>query len=299
MSNLQTILITGASSLLMVQLIEKIDTDKYKIYAITRNKSKIKSEKTEVLEGDICDSEFLSHIIKEKKVDIIIHAAALTHSYNTNDYFTINQQGTINLVNAAKWNSTLKFIFISTRVASKQSGEYGYSKLLAEEYVKTNLNNWLIFRLSEIFGGNKNEGIDKLIDTVLRKRIIACPLNVKSKLFPIYSEDVVQVMYDSIFFSQNNNKLITISGKQGFSYYELIKKLSSELNKKMYIIPVPKFLLYTLKNSVNFLKIKIGIVPDQIPRLYSQKEIGQQNGSLSIGEYIKKEKKKTESASKI
>ena len=286
MNTCQNILITGASSILMQDMIEKIDKKKFKIWAVTRDKSKIKNSEIEILEGDICTPIFINNIIREKKIDIVIHAAAVTHTFNTQDYFDVNLQSTMHLVNASKNNNVSKFIFISSRAASKQSGAYGFSKLKAEEFIKTNFVNYLIIRPPEVFGGNKNEGIDKLIQDVFHKKVILCPVNLKSKLYPIYNSDAIQIIFNLIFNTPLDNKLVTFSGKEGFSYYELICKIRKAINKKIFIIPVPKFIMFAIKWIVEIFRIKMGFVPDQVPRLYSHKEKGLQYNSITIEEYV-------------
>lgn len=286
MSPRQNILITGASSILMHELIKKINENKYKIWAVTRDKLKIKNPKTELLVGDICDPAFINRIIKENKIDIVIHAAAITHTFYPQEYYDVNLQSTINLVNASKQNNIMKFVFISSRAASEDSGAYGFSKLKAEEYIKTNFDKWLIIRPSEIFGGNKKEGIDKLINDLLHKKIILCPLNMKSKLYPIHNNDAAQIIYDLTFGSPFENKVKTINGKEGFSYYELARRLSNAMNNKICIIPVPKFIMFIIKWIVEFFRIRTGIVPDQISRLYSFKETGLAFNTISIEEYV-------------
>jgi len=285
MSLPKNILITGASSIIMKELIEKINENDYKIWAVTRDKSKINNSKAEFLVGNICDPIFIDTIINEKKIAIVIHAAAISHSYNIQDYNDVNFQGTIHLVNASKKNKVSKFIFISTRAASLESGAYGFSKLKAENYIKTNFDNWLIIRPSEIFGGNKKEGINKLIDDLLHKKIIPCPLNVKSKLFPIYYQDAVQRIYELIFDARLENEVKTINGKEGFSYYELIHRISKTIERKIFIIPVPKFILFIIQWMVKTFSLKIGIFPDQVSRLYSLKETQQGYNTLSVEEY--------------
>ncbi|MBL7892792.1 MAG: NAD(P)-dependent oxidoreductase [Bacteroidia bacterium] len=288
---MQNVLITGASSALMQELIKKIDRSKFRVFGISRNISKIDGLNIEVLIGDINDQVFIHNIIQDKKIDSIIHAAAITHTRNTADYFKVNLQGTINLVDAAKGNNVHTFIFISSRVAGNKSGDYGLSKLQAEDYLKNNFDHWLIIRPSEIYGSNKNEGIDKLIHDVEQKKIILCPINVKSKLFPIFYIDAAQAIYELIFDHSYEKKVITINGLQGFSNYELIKKISTLLNKYIFIIPIPKFLMFIIKWLLEFSQINAKIVPDQIPRLYSLKETGLSCSGIQIEDYFKKEHK--------
>ena len=57
---------------------------------------------------------------------------------------------------------------LSSNTANSENGAYANSKQLAEKHLQKTLNNWQFFRISEIFGGPKNEGIEKLIKTVLK-----------------------------------------------------------------------------------------------------------------------------------
>lgn len=289
MNTRKNILITGASSILMHELIKKIDENEFIIWAVTRDSTKISNPKIKLLEGNIRDPSFINSIVLDNKIDIVIHAAAITHTHNAQEYFDVNLQSTINLVNASKQSNVQKFIFISTRAAGKDSGAYGISKLKAEEYIKKNVDHWLIIRPSEIFGGNKNEGIDKLINDLLHKKIIFCPMNLKSKLYPIFNGDAAQVIYNLIFEQHLDRKVITINGKEGFSYYELIEKICKTMEKKVHIIPIPKIIMFTIKWIVEVFRIKTSFVPDQISRLYSFKEIELVFNSISIGEYAQRQ----------
>lgn len=294
MNTRKNILITGASSILIVEVIKRINENEYSIWAVTRDKTKILNSKIELLEGNICDPAFVKSILLDNKIDIVIHAAAITHTYNTPEYFEVNLQSTINLVNASKQNKVRKFVFISTRAASADSGDYGVSKLKAEEYIKRNLDKWLIIRPSEIFGGNKKEGIDKLINDLLQKNVILCPMNMKSKLYPIFNEDAANAIYDLTFDAHFDNKVVTINGKSGFSYYELIRRICKSLKRKVFIIPVPRFIMFTIKRIVEVFRIRTGIVPDQISRLYSFKETELVFSTISIEEYAIAQKRMNE-----
>jgi dTDP-4-dehydrorhamnose reductase len=299
MSALRTVLITGASSALMTELIEKIDRQQYKIIAVTRDKSRIKTKEIEIAEGDIADEKFIEQVIRDNKIDLIIHAAAVTHTFHAKDYFFTNLLCTMHLVNVAKKYKVSKFVFISSRTAGEQSGAYGESKLKAEEYIKEHLTDYLIIRPSEVFGGNKGEGIDKLIEDVFNKKILICPVNLKSKMYPIYNKDAINIIYGLIFNPADDAKMAIVNGKEGYTYYELIKEISKAINKSVLIIPIPKFVLYTFKWLIEMFRIKSGFVPDQIPRLYSPKEIGRLNYyTMSIKNYVIAEKNKQSARTK-
>lgn len=269
---MQTILITGSSSSIVSQFINKIDKNKFRIKCIDIALPTEKIRGVEYYTGNICNKKFINEITKD--VDIIIHFAAITHSVSPINYYKINTYGTINLVNAVKKNSNMKkFIFISTRTAELTCGHYGISKLKAEKFIIDNMNNYLIIRPAEIFGTSKKIGIEKLIDEAINKKFVFVPAGIKYKLFPVYVDDVIDIMIDLIFEKNEMNKRIIINGCAGWTYKELVQKISNELEKKIYIISIPKIFFIILKNILDYFNLGIaGIVSDQIPRLYGAKQ---------------------------
>ncbi len=287
--NKKKIIITGASSALMLKLISLIDKDKYEIFGISRNIKNKPKQEIRWIKGDLEKiDEIKEHFAS---CHILIHAAAVTHTQDKEEYFKINTKGTENIVKIAKDYKTEKLVFISSRAAGFKSGAYGESKIIAENHIKQNFNNWIIFRPSEIFGGNKNEGIEKMINDIYFKKIIFCPANIPSKLYPVYIDDVASVIYDNTFNKNVLNRIITVNGKDGFSYTEFAEFTSKIFRKKIIIIPVPKFVLFLMKSLIEFFHLKTGIAPDQIDRLYSKKEIEKPDyKQISIEDYLKKYK---------
>lgn len=279
------ILITGITSRIMLGLLNLIDYEKYEVYGIVLAGEQFEYKDIRLCEGDICDKEFINKVVKG--IHIIIHAAAITHSFNKNEYYRVNVQGTINLVEAARVYDIKKFIFISSRTAGLHSGSYGISKLKGEQYIQENLDDWIIFRPAEIYGIGKSEGIDNLINEIQNKRLIVCPVQIKSKLYPIYFNDVVKIIYNYSFVRQIKNQIITINGHKGFTYYELVTYLCNILSKRRIILPIPKVFMQLVRWFLAITKINIGLVPDQIPRLYSIKQNEKLNYNLTnIKDYL-------------
>ncbi len=270
----------------MQLLIPLIDRDKYEILGLTRNLNNIRNSQIKAVEGDLCDFSLLDSSIT--KCSIIVHAAALTHSFDEKPYYDVNLHASKHLVGIAKRHKVEKFIFISSRSAGSKSGAYGLSKLLAEQHIKKNLNSWIIFRPAEIYGEGKNEGIEKLIDDVIKKNTVFCPINLSSKLFPIHIKDTVQIMHDYVFNQDIKNKIVTINGQESFSYQEIIRYICRISGKKIKILPIPKFVMFAIKRLIEISHINIGIMPDQIPRLYSVKHNEELNYNLRyFGDYIR------------
>src|SRR3989344_2795493 len=75
-----------------------------------------KSQNYSFVKGDVCDLNFLSHVLKD--VDVVFHLAAESHVGNSIgnsiEFTRSNTLGTHVLMEAARLNSIKKFIHVST-----------------------------------------------------------------------------------------------------------------------------------------------------------------------------------------
>lgn len=284
MESVKHVFVTGASSELMQEVLKKVDKNKFKITGLTRSKEPPSLVGVAWVVGDISiPDSYQSEVVK---ADMIIHAAAITHSKYPKTYFDVNLEGTKSLIDAIPKENAPLFVFISSRVAGKESGAYGVSKLRAEEEVKK-LNSWLIFRPSEVFGGSKTEGIEKTIRSAIKGGIQLCPEGVESKMFPIHLKDTAEGIFQASFKDSMKNQTLTLNGKSGYSFSELLKLIEKLSGNKMTMISVPKWFLILAGLLAKVLPFDIGFVPDQVPRLYSSKTHGSGNEeTITLESYI-------------
>jgi dTDP-4-dehydrorhamnose reductase len=164
------LLITGACGLYGSKLAQLALTKNYEVYS-----SDIQSESIygNFVTLDVSEKENVEKAFKKIKPDIVVHAATLTNvdkcELNKELAWTVNVEGTKNVVNAA--NSTGSFvIYISTDyIFSGKTGRYketdkpnpinyyGLTKLKAEEFVK-NQTEYFIARPSVIYGATPAAG---------------------------------------------------------------------------------------------------------------------------------------------
>lgn len=282
MSTKKQVFITGASSEIMNQLVGLLDPEKFQITGLTRDKSKANPNRINWLIGDLNKPESYQSELTE--ADIIVHAAALTHSKEETEYFKVNYEGTKRLISAIPKEHSPKFVFISSRVAGEKSGGYGVSKLRAEEEVKK-LKRWLIIRPSEVYGGTKSEGIEKTIHEAMNGGIQLCPVGEKSKMYPIHITDTVNAVFEAIF--NKKNQTITLNGPDGYSFRELLNLIEKVSGNKMTVIPIPKWFLSLVGFVSKYLPMDIGFVPDQVERLYSVKTHSDSSSiSVDLESYI-------------
>ncbi|MCY2686937.1 NAD-dependent epimerase/dehydratase family protein [Salinimicrobium sp. TH3] len=282
------IFITGISSKIILALIELIDLEEHEIFGLTRNPENLNLHpEINLIKGDITDYERIENLIKE--CDLIIHAAAVTHSFDKEKYFNVNLHATKKLVDLASTLDIGKFVFISSNTASEKSGAYGLTKFLAENYIADNLKNWLILRPSEIYGGDSKEGIEKFVSEITYKSIILYPTGVPSKFYPIHFEDVAEIIYNLVFEERITNEKITICGPTGYSFSDVIS-LTKNVNKRNTItIPVLKSWMFLIQGITEKLPFFVGVIPDQISRLYGPKNLGSTKfrlGQKSFEDYL-------------
>ncbi|AWV97860.1 NAD-dependent epimerase/dehydratase family protein [Arcticibacterium luteifluviistationis] len=262
------VLITGLSSTLMSAFAHQIDRDKYEVIGLSRKKEGL-DKAFSWINGDLNDLANMPKLLSE--INILVHAAALTHVWDEKEYYRVNLVETEKLINAAVSAGVKKVVYVSSRTAGLNSGGYGKSKLLAEDLVKKSCKEWLIFRPSEVFGGSKNEGIEKLIFDAINKKVIFFPAGGE-KMYPVDLEDVSSVMYLQAFVENKTNEIVTINGAEGYTYSDLIRKVAKKTGTKKILLPIPKMVMFMIRDVVKALGLKIGMVPDQVDRFYSKKE---------------------------
>jgi FlaA1/EpsC-like NDP-sugar epimerase len=109
--------------------------------------------------GELQDHEYMIHILKRLKADIIFHTAAHKHvpMLEANPVAAIknNVFGTLNLIKASNIADVSRFIMISTDKAVEPVSIYGISKYLAEELViRENKagKNYMVVRFGNVLG---------------------------------------------------------------------------------------------------------------------------------------------------
>jgi len=270
----------------MQKLATSIDLLRFDVLGITRNPSSVQLPGIDIVKGDILAIHKFEHYFEG--CYMIIHGAAITHTRKEQDYYKINLEATKNLVEVAKINNIDRFVFISSNTAGMESGAYGLTKLLAEEHIKKKLSNRTILRLSEVFGDNKNEGIEKLIQSVLAKPFVICPTEIPCKFYPIHVNEVIGLLHHRIFNNDYLNKISVINGAEGFTYAQVIELAKSISKRKVRVLFLNRKAMFFIRFLARLSPINFGLVPDQIDRLYTKKHVEVNMGSgMRLETYIK------------
>jgi nucleoside-diphosphate-sugar epimerase len=263
------VLITGATGKIGKKLLDTLLVDEQnEIYALLTEKddSELPPE-IKICRGDLSELYSLRNALSNiNTVNTVLHMAAITHSNNKKEYFSINLEGTKNLVKICEELGIKRIVFISSRAACSGGGDYAESKLAAENVIKKSKLEWLILALGEVYSISGNDEINRLFKTIKKNYFIPIIGNGEYKLAPVYIEDVVPAIMEAVNNENLSSKRYIICGKEEFSYRELVVAMVNFISVKRLIFNIPLLLLKFIFFLAHVIKIR-RISYDQLNRL--------------------------------
>lgn len=232
------IFITGGTGQLGYDLIEEAKKRGYKYLAPSSK------------ELDIRDKDNLYRIINKYKPDVVFHCAAYTAVDKAEEEkelcYSINVTGTQNIVDVAK-EMGIKVVYISTDYVFDGMKEgyynendipnpinhYGYTKLEGEKLVSS-LNDYLIVRISWVFGINGKNFVKTMINLASTKD----ELNVVSDQVgsPTYTEDLSKLLIDMV--EKHKQGIFNATNEEYCSWYEFAKYIFEINNINIKVNPI-------------------------------------------------------------
>lgn len=200
---------------------------------------------------DVSNYDAVSGAISYYKPDVVLNCA----SYNFVDEaeedfdtaYRVNAIGPKNLAYACKIYNVLLVHYSSDYVFDGEKGNfytekdtpapinaYGKSKLLGEELLQKETDNFLIFRVSWVYGEGKRNFLYKLRGWAEKQDIIRVPCDQISA--PTYTEDIVRLTIKAIDEGLRGLYHLTNSGYA--SRYELARYFGEHFGLDRMILPV-------------------------------------------------------------
>ena len=256
------ILLTGGFGYLGQTFIKKYKKFDYVIFS--RKKPKNYEKFDGVIELGNVENHTIFDVIKKHKPDIVIHLAALSGlkkcESDPSKAFLTNVLGTMNVAMACSSEQS-KLIFLSSReiygeTLNEQSSEidfpspvnvYGLTKYLSEKiiefYAKTNNLNYLILRLTNVYGDNgERRGVNRIIDTALNENTIQINGNGNQTLNLIFVEDVVDIIKQFIDNPNISNEIFNVGSDDTITlnqFCDLVSTLLPQKITKQYFPKIP------------------------------------------------------------
>lgn len=223
------ILITGATGFIGGFIVDEALSRNMEVWVAVRKSSSrqwLTDERINFIELNLSSQEQLEKQLKGITFDYVVHAAGVTKSLNTEDFYRINTEGTKNLVNAllALNLPIKKFVFVSSLsvygpVREEQpykeilesdtpcpNTAYGKSKLAAEEFITSTRMPYIILRPTGVYGPRERDYF-LMAKSIKNHTDFAVGYKPQDITF-VYVTDVVQ----AIFLAIDSN----ISGRSYF-----------------------------------------------------------------------------------
>jgi uncharacterized protein YbjT (DUF2867 family) len=219
----------------------------------------------ELKTANVRDIESIKTAIKD--ADIVINLVGILYEKGRQSFENLHHQFPKQLAKLCKQENKDLLIHISALGIEKSSAKskYAKTKLLGEEAIKENFENYIIFRPSIIFGAEDNffNQFAKL-----SKFLPFLPLFGfgKTKFQPVYVDDVANAVISSIKSKDAAGKTFELGGPEVFSFKELLQLVLSFTNRKRILIPVPLFIA-KIKGAVLSILPKPPFTKDQMTLL--------------------------------
>ena len=240
--------IFGGSGFVGLELVSLLCKAGYRIKIFSRNAP---SKKSLYLIGELGQvTSFSGNVNNANEVekfiigcDIVINLVALFYEFGKQNFKNIHIDAPILIAKYSNKHKIKHLIHISDRWADENSiSESSKSRGIAERSVKEIFNKTTIVRLDVLFG--KNDGLffrfSKII-TLLP--IIPLPLGSRAIFAPLFVKDVSLAIKKIIENKNFHGKSFELFGPKSYSWNELMKYFQKTIKSKIYLVPIPIFLL--------------------------------------------------------
>jgi len=257
------VLFTGASSGLGRRVLEELlksDCCREIWCAQHEHEIRISDSRVHLVGLDLTSDSGLQALPQD--VDLIVHFAGVTHAHDAARYWTVNHEGTIRLAAAARARDCRRFVYISTRCATRGAGAYGESKLAAEsELRKMDWKSLLIIRPAEVYGAGSKEGIDRWISLAKRWHVAPALLgNSHIEFAPLHVDDFAAMASKAVTRETRGQTILEMCGPEDLKG----PALGLRLAKYFVALPIPVW----WPGTAVLMKAGLNLgVPDQAQRL--------------------------------
>jgi len=267
-NNQKIIAIFGGGGFLGKHLIRHLTKLDYRVKVATRNpylKGYLKPlgnpGQIELFKTDIFNQDHVKQVLKN--CDFVINLVGILHETRKQKFNQIHAHFPYLLSHLSNEFGIKSLIHVSALgVKENHVSKYMQSKLQGEKNIKDVFKPSVILRPSVCFGPE-----DKFFNTfasiVQFSPVLPLIGGGKTKLAPIYVEDVAKAIVKALNLKNSEPKIYELGGPENYSFRELMEILLNEIKKKRLLISIPfglvKLQSYFLQIFPNPL-----LTPDQV-----------------------------------
>lgn len=221
------ILVTGGTGFVGSHLVRRMREQALPVRVLVRHPEKaadLKALGAELAPGDINDAASLEKACAG--IERIVHLVGIIQETPRATFDKIHVEGTRNLLQAAKTADVRHFLYqsaLGTRPGAKS--EYHKTKWQAEELVRERGIPFTILRPSLIYGPGDQFTL-RLAHMIARSPVLPVIGSGKSKVQPIYIDDVVNCITKAVTGDSFLNEIYEIGGPEQLTYEDVTKAIA-------------------------------------------------------------------------
>jgi uncharacterized protein YbjT (DUF2867 family) len=243
-----TILVTGGAGFVGNNIIDALVKQGKPVRAQVRNIEKARrrlgkhGDLVELVQADVTDRAALDKLMEGATA--VVHTVAIPMERGGQTYESVNYQGTVNVVDAAKAAGVWRFINISQNGAdSSLPYRFLASKGKAQEYVAKSGLGWTALRPSAIFG--PQDEFFNAFAWLVRLTPLIFPLvgGGKAQFQPVSVYDVAEVTLRCLDDAGTLGKEFLLGGPEVLTLGDIEKRVIAALGARRLLFPAPVWLL--------------------------------------------------------
>ncbi len=269
------ILVTGGTGFVGSNLIRRLRADDIAVRALVRNSEKgqpLKSLGVDVVEGDISDKASLENAAEG--CDRVVHLVGIIQETPRETFQLVHVEGTRNVLEAARKAGARHFFYqsaLGTRPGAKS--EYHKTKWEAEELVRASGIPYTILRPSLIYGPGDQFTI-RLSEMIRRSPVLPIIGSGKSRVQPIYIEDVVSCIVKAVTSDSFYNEMYEIGGPEQLTFEEVTVAIAAAMGVKRPAVHMPLFLVKSAARMLESVLPRPPLTTDQLIMLQEDNVCG-------------------------
>ena len=237
------ILVTGASGFIGKKLVQYLLDKNMSVRIMSRRLESLDEFEHKNLEKVKADAQKYEEVRDALKgIDVayyLIHSME-GKSKDWKKFAEIDKKVAKNFADASTECGVKRIIYVGGLVSIPDSemSKHMSSRKEVGEILKSSEAKTTVFRASVILGKGGG-GFEMMRYLVERLPVMVCPKWVLTKLQPIYIDDVVEYLYESLNVKETENQTFDVGGPDILEYREMMKAYGKMNNKSIIMIIIP------------------------------------------------------------
>ena len=237
------ILVTGASGFIGKKLVQYLLDKNMSVRIMSRRLESLDEFEHKNLEKVRADAQKYEEVRDALKgIDVayyLIHSME-GKSKDWKKFAEIDKKVAKNFADASTECGVKRIIYVGGLVSTPDSemSKHMSSRKEVGEILKSSEAKTTVFRASVILGKGGG-GFEMMRYLVERLPVMVCPKWVLTKLQPIYIDDVVEYLYESLNVKETENRTFDVGGPDILEYREMMKAYGKMNNKSIIMIIIP------------------------------------------------------------